>query len=373
MGLILPSQSEATPDRGPRVRSAAVAIVMIGALSGCSGPLSTDHTARRPSLRVADAALKSGAAEVALRVADIVLAEHPASAPALITRGDALYALGRRDLAQTAYRTAIATDPTAVGAEVGLGRTLAQSDPPAAEAAFLSALTHDPANVVALNNLGVVRDLQGRHAEAQEAYNEALAVAPGSADVQINLGMSLALSDRSAEAVQLLRGVAAVPGANQAWRPELLAGLTLAGDGAWAQQMLQSDPVQTPQGLRFVAEGTHLAAVTPAIVPKRNGHVVGEGPGAAALTSDEPRGGGFQTGHATPKPPGRGGRENPDRRPDPRGRPGAACTSRYDRTALDNIGGRRCVTDHKAGRSLRLVGRGSAIPTRFNVTSDRQN
>jgi Flp pilus assembly protein TadD len=247
-----------------------MAFALAGVLGGCSGTWPSDHVIRQPTLRVADAALASGAPDLALRVTDIVLAKHPGNTQALITRGNALYALGWGDMAQAAYRAAIATDPTALSAEVGLGRTLAKSDPRSAEAAFLSALNRDRYNIVALNNLGVVRDLQGRNAEAQEAYNEALTVAPSSADVQINLGTSLALSGRSAEAVQLLRGVAAVPGATRAWRHELLAGLTLAGDGPWAQRMLQTDRAPTPQDPAFAAEDARLAAA-PLIVPRPKG------------------------------------------------------------------------------------------------------
>jgi Flp pilus assembly protein TadD len=211
---------------------------------------------------VADAALAAGAPDLALRVADIVLAKHPRDTAALITRGDSLYAMGQSDMARAAYRAAIAIDPTAASAKVGLGRTLVKSDPHSAEAAFLSALTNDPDNIVALNNLGVARDLQGHRVEAQEAYRKALTVAPGSADVQINLGMSLALSDRRAEAAQLLRGVVAIPGATRAWRDELSAGLNLAGDGPSAQQILMADPTQTTLESAPATEGARLAAGT---------------------------------------------------------------------------------------------------------------
>jgi Flp pilus assembly protein TadD len=119
-----------------------------------------------------------------------------------------------------------------------------------------SALFHEPDNVIALNKLGVVRDLQGRHAEAREAYSHAISVAPTSADLQINLGMSLALAGRTSEASRLLRGIALDPEARQTWRNELLNALTLAGDGAWARHELSIDPVQPPQGNAAIAEKT---------------------------------------------------------------------------------------------------------------------
>ena len=81
------------------------------------------------SLHVANAALASGAPDVALRVADMNLAEHPKDVAALIAKGDALYAMGQTEAASSAYRSAIALDPGAAAAQLGLGRTLVGSDP----------------------------------------------------------------------------------------------------------------------------------------------------------------------------------------------------------------------------------------------------
>jgi Flp pilus assembly protein TadD len=256
------------PASTPRRRLQLCATIVALSVTACSGAQVSDHAPGQLTLRVAEAALTSGAPEMALRVADIILAKRPQDAPALIARGDALYALGRKDQAEATYRAAVAIDPAAVGAQVGIGRVLARSDPRAAEAVFQSALAREPDNVIALNNLGVVLDMQGRHGEAQTAYSRALTVAPASSDVQINLGMSLALSGHSIESVQLLRGVAAQPGNVQAWRKELVAGLTLAGDGPWAQKMLQSGSFPAGQGPTFGKEEVQLtsaAASSPAV------------------------------------------------------------------------------------------------------------
>ena len=283
--------------RAWRPAAVAVAFAMAGMLGACSVAPLSENTPAHATLRVADAALASGAPELALRVADLVLARDPKNAPALIARGDALYALGRRDLARVAYRSAVAIDPTAAAAQVGLGRTLAGSDPGAAEAAFLRALAREPDNVVALNNLGVVRDLQGHNAAAQDAYRRALAVAPGSVDVQINLGMSLALSGHSAEAAGLLREVAAVPGATQAWRQELLAGLTLAGDGPWARQRLEGTLGQPSQDPAFADPAFADEDIPPApgpapsrIAATPDDRAPVGGPATASLANGEPSG-----------------------------------------------------------------------------------
>ena len=259
--------------RRSRYVSLAMVVALTTVLGACSGARTSETAQRGPSLRIADAALASGAPEMALRVADLILAKQPRNAAALTMRGDALYAMGRYDMARGAYRASIAIDPKDAGPRVGLGRILARSNPSAAEDALLGALKLDPDNVVALNNLGVVRDLQGHNAKAREAYDRALALAPDSPDVEINLGTSLALSGQKADAVRLLRGVASNAGAARVWRKEILSGLTLAGDGAWAREQLRADRFQTPREPVAANTRTRLAAgvASPSVGPIGSG------------------------------------------------------------------------------------------------------
>ncbi len=213
---------------------ATIALMLF--LAGCAGPRS-NIVDRVPSLRVADAALVAGAPEVALRVADLTLERDPRNVEALVTKGDTLYAMGLREEARTAYRQAVNLDPTLAVAQLGLGRTLVQSDPAAAETAFLAAVASRPDDSAALNDVGIARDLLGRHAEAQEAYRRALAIAPAAADVKVNLGLSLALTGNRSAAVEVLREAAAVPEAIQGRGKELAAALALAGDAVGAHQL----------------------------------------------------------------------------------------------------------------------------------------
>ena len=240
---------------------------------------SADGATRTPSLRVADAALATGAPEVALNVAQVVLEKDPHNVKALIARGDAYYAMRQRAQAEASYRAAIEADPGAAGAQVGLGRLLVQSDPAGAEAAFMAALKSDPVNVDALNNLGVVRDLGGHYAEAEDAYYHALMAAPDSVEVQINLGTSLALSGHGETALRLLRGVASDPNAAQAWHNELSHALAIAGDPGLAQQLADAggtadtpaptvvaaapQPMPVPARPAKPAQVTQVAAVEP--------------------------------------------------------------------------------------------------------------
>ena len=188
-------------------------------------------------MRVADAALVAGAPEIALRVADLTLERDPRNVEALVTKGDTLYAMGLREEARTAYRQAVNLDPTLAVAQLGLGRTLVQSDPAAAETAFLAAVASRPDDSAALNDVGIARDLLGHHAEAQEAYRRALAIAPDASDVKVNLGLSLALTGDKSAAVGVLHEAAAAPEAIQGRGKELAAALALAGDTVGAHQL----------------------------------------------------------------------------------------------------------------------------------------
>jgi len=231
------SRMSSSVDRWLSRKSVWATAAMLLTVGGCSNFRPFDAI-RQPSSNLASAANSAGASTPALGVAGPAPAKQPSDVQTLTAKGDALYAMGQYHLAQTAYRAAVAVDPAAVAAQVGLGRSLARSSPQAAEAAFLAALKQDPDNVVALNDLGVIRDVQGLHEEAQTAYRHALAVSPGSTDVQVNLSRSLALSGHADDARELLRAIAADPGAAQRWRAEIAAALNVAGDKKSAQRLL---------------------------------------------------------------------------------------------------------------------------------------
>jgi Flp pilus assembly protein TadD len=234
-------------DAMPRRRGctlAPAATVLAIALMGCSNPMLTGSRTPPPgrlTLSVADAALAAGAPDMALRVAELILQREPHDVPALVAKGDALYAMGHPDLARGAYRAAVAANPASVGALIGLGRTLVRTNPKAAEAMFLDAATRQPDNITALSNLGIARDLQGRHESAQAAYRKALAAAPDSTDVKLNLGLSLALSGKQTEAVTVLRPLADEVDAIGVRRNDLAAALALAGDQVEAGLVLRGD------------------------------------------------------------------------------------------------------------------------------------
>jgi Flp pilus assembly protein TadD len=214
-----------------------------------------------PSIDVAQAALKSGSPDIALQITNTILEKDPGNETALVTQGDALTTLGRLDEAAASFTRILQRNPASVDARIGLGRIRLGSDPAAAEVLFLEALQHEPRNAVALNDLGIARDLQRRHADAQTAYARALAANPGMSAAQVNMALSLAMSGRSRDAIQLLRPLASDPGAPRKLRHNLAAVLVMGGDKAEAERILSKD--MPPEEVRQAVEA-YAAAASPA-------------------------------------------------------------------------------------------------------------
>jgi Flp pilus assembly protein TadD len=246
-------------------------------------------------MEVADAALKGGSPEIALQIATNVLAIHPGNEDALLTKGEALTAMGRNDEAAAAFGAVLAVNSRSVGANIGLGRLRLGTNPVQAEQLFLEALNREPRNDVALNDLGIARDLQGRHADAQTAYRQALGINPEMSAAQVNLALSLAMSGQSRDAVQLLRPLADKPGASQQTRHDLAAVLMMSGDRASAAQILSKDlpPDQVQEALKAFASAQPNAAAAmmgaaPEPLPAPNVPAPASPPQAAAQASAAP-------------------------------------------------------------------------------------
>ena len=212
--------------------------LLVAACAGDEPPVLRDGT---PGVDVADAALAAGLPQVALNVANGVLANKPRNLEALRSQADALAALEQRGEAEAAYSKLLATEPNLVPALIGLGRLRLHRDPANAQILFQTALQQEPRNTIALNDLGITLDLQGAHQAAQEAYRKALGLDPRSPAAQVNLALSMALSGRAAEAVGLLRPLAADPDASPRVRQDLAAAMLLSGDPQGAARLLGRD------------------------------------------------------------------------------------------------------------------------------------
>lgn len=262
------------------------AVLLFGA---CANRATLGPQGSMPSVDVAQAALRGGSPQIALHIDDAILANDPHNLAALLNRGETLTALQQFDAATTAYAAALEADPQSVAAHIGLGRLRLRADPAAAETLFLDALQRDPRNAAALNNLGIARDLLGRHQDAQVAYRQAMGIDTTMTGVQVNLALSLAMAGRAEDAAPLLRPLASDPNAPRKLRHDMAAVLAMAGDRVAAQRILAQD--LPPEDVDRA-----LAIFVAAISPTGAGHA-GDAPVVAvASPSDDGTGGGQRLG-----------------------------------------------------------------------------
>jgi Flp pilus assembly protein TadD len=220
-------------------------------MNGC-GIFAPHGTGGMPGLNTAQAALDSGAGQLALQVSESVLRASPKNVSALEIKGDALTLLGQYDQATPVFLALLAQDPNSARANIGLGRIRLQTEPGAAEPLFQAALKRDPSNLTALNNLGIARDLTGRHAEAQSTYRQALAINPDLASAKVNLALSLAMSGQGAEAIQLLRPEAGQADASPKVKQDYAVVLAMSGYRAEAERVLGDG--MAPEDVRQVLD-----------------------------------------------------------------------------------------------------------------------
>jgi Flp pilus assembly protein TadD len=228
-------------------------MVLAALLAGCAGqaPVAPDGT-----LNVARAALEGGSPELAMRLSGAALAQHPDDTAALQVQGEALTAQGRTEAARAVFTRLLQREPQSVAGQLGLGRILLASDAAGAERHLLAALAQDPRNAAALNDLGIARDLQGHHADAQTAYRRALGVAPQMQAAVVNLALSLALSGQAQDGMILLRPIANAATASPKVHQDLAVVATLAGDRATAEAALCCDlsPADRDRALQAFAD-----------------------------------------------------------------------------------------------------------------------
>jgi Flp pilus assembly protein TadD len=238
-------------------------LVLLAALAGCAAPGGRQDLASGDSaIKIADAALSAGSPEVALQVLDARLKAAPRDAEALVRQGKAFAMAGNITAADVSFRKALAVDGRNFEARLGLARLAMARDPAAAEQRFAALLKDQPANAAVLNNLGVARDMQGHHDQAQAAYRQALEVNPGMTSAQQNLALSLALSGQAEEGAAMLNRLADSGAGGRKLRDNLAVALAIAGNTAGAGQVLREE-MGPADAARAIAAYQSLAAPAP--------------------------------------------------------------------------------------------------------------
>ena len=247
------------PNR-PSARVAAMAAMLVA--SGCASTQVSYSGMDAPGLRTADEALRVGSTQLALQVSESVLRTAPSNGNALEIKADALAQLGKTDEAAAIFQTLLSQNPDNIRANIGMGRIKLLTDASVAEPLFQRVLRADPTNLTALNNLGIARDLLGRHDEAQATYRKALDLSPNMESAVVNLSLSLAMSGRGAEAMQLLGPKARAPEASSKIKQDYASVLSMSGHKAEAERFLAQN--MSADGIRQVLDSvssSHAQAI----------------------------------------------------------------------------------------------------------------
>ena len=149
-----------------------------------------------PEMEPGQDALTADGAEatpVIERLPDPYLADRPSVSGAAKRRfQDALDALAAQqwDVAETDLLWLTQNYPTLSGPYLNLALLYQRSGQPGkVEAAYQQAISANPSNVAAYNQLGIYLRGEGRFSEAEQIYQQALVVWPDSAESHLNLGI----------------------------------------------------------------------------------------------------------------------------------------------------------------------------------------
>jgi Flp pilus assembly protein TadD len=224
-------------------------------LAGCAGspvnldPLSVNGrdgggpTPTYPMLMRIGAAAQSGgdlanAVGVYRRAAEMAPQE---SAP-LIAAGDALLQIGAINEAIVSYNSALVRPGDTQRAQIGLAKAFLQTGKPQLALAPLSkAAEVNPEDPKLLLLLGVTKDLERKHGEAQAYYRDGLARAPGDPGLTTNLALSLAMSANYPNAITVLQPLALAPTASPRERQTLALIYGLNGNVSEAARLNRID------------------------------------------------------------------------------------------------------------------------------------
>jgi len=211
-------------------------------LGACDGSSVTHGDAYEAAVREAEAARASGNVDTAIPLYDRALQANPQGIEAKLGLGQALLTIGAADEAAAQFRDVLARHSDDGKARRGLAAALiGMGQPTLAEKQIDLALQANANDFHALNLLGVVLDMQGRHAEAQANYRRGLELAPDDPGLRSNYGLSLAITGQPQAAIGLLAPVASGRRSTPRIRQNLAFAYAMAGDLSNALQLCRHD------------------------------------------------------------------------------------------------------------------------------------
>ncbi|AKJ67808.1 hypothetical protein PATSB16_16390 [Pandoraea thiooxydans] len=218
-------------------------------LAACAGPrldikpvTAQDGADRATDLRLADSALAADDVPLSTSLYEKALQADPNSLAAGLGLADAKYAAGDLEQARVLYQRAAKQAPAAFAPQLGLARVaLRQRRLADAERRYRDLVVHHADSPLAVEGLGTVLDLEGRHAQAQKVYRVGLQTWPYVKGLRIDLGLSLILDNQPRAGANVLLDIAGLSDTPRQARQNLALAYGLLGNDDAARRILLVD------------------------------------------------------------------------------------------------------------------------------------
>lgn len=192
-----------------RIAQASLGALLVGSLAACAGGAGRNGADVASRLRIASVAEASGQTEVAMSVLSSLASTAPDNADVQARYARALARAGSIHEAEGVVSQALRRKPgdPVLLLELGRIRLLEGRAAEAAEA-FAAVNASRPRELAATLGRGIAQDLLGQHQEAQASYRAVLASDPQNLPALNNLALSMVLSGDAGGAVPLLQRLA---------------------------------------------------------------------------------------------------------------------------------------------------------------------
>jgi Flp pilus assembly protein TadD len=236
-------------------------MLLLGACESASVPNGDSYSA---AVREADDARQAGNVDTAIPLYGRALQANPEGTKAKLGLGQSYLAVGAAEEAAAQFRDVLAKGGDPIARRGLASALITMGQPELAEQQVDAALQADARDYRALNLLGVILDLQGRHAEAQANYRRGIEIAPEYASLRSNLGLSLAISGSPDEAIAQLVPIVRTTRSDARTRQNLAFAYVMAGQPENALQLCRRD-LDERNSQRQLAYFMQLRSVPPEV------------------------------------------------------------------------------------------------------------
>jgi tetratricopeptide (TPR) repeat protein len=183
----------------------------------------------------------------------------------LLRRGQRFGKEGRFDLAEAAFRAAVASDPSSAEALANLGISLANlGQTEEAQKNLIESLRLDDGGAVAHFSLGVIYDRQGEDAAAIAQYRSAIELDPNNIQAAVYLADAIMRGGSSLDAAGWYRQALSKEPKSTRIALSLAFALIKAADHGEAKKVLETALSQQPENAEVINALARLLATAPA-------------------------------------------------------------------------------------------------------------